>query len=228
LNPVTSGGLRIDYVFSRKESLYGKRMIDIELTLINESTGIFSGISMKEEDPDNEPYSDGLDELGVGTLEIGAEQNAKIHINFKGKLQPRSLIVSVNNNKYPVKITPEVGELIRPHLISLQHYQQAAKRLTGMSEHRLEITASDSNINSIAQRMIDVVNIAALGEKGEDERQEDVLRLSGVRVDNDAPVLLHFHVKHREGRGGKLQVVVQTDDFLFGTNLLDLAKKTLV
>jgi len=56
-----------------------------------------------------------------------------------------------------------------------------------------------------------------------------VVRMCGQTLDDDGWVLLKLSVKGREekGKSGKVLITVHCEDFLLGTNLVDLAKKTL-
>ena len=237
LNPITSSGLRIDYAFSRRPSLYGPRLIDLELTLLNESTAPFRSLALEEEEKALEADSEGLDDVAaVGELGVGDVRTVKVHVDFKGKIQPRVWRVSAGDGDYAVKLTPDVGELVRPSLIGWREWEAKAKRLSGMSEHRVEVRVGDAGLRRLAQAIVEVANVAVLGE-GEEGRVGEggdgggVLRMSGLRMHDDSWVLLRLAVMRRDdkgGRGGVVAVTVHCEDFLFATNLADLAKKTLI
>ena len=233
LNPITSSGLRIDYTFSRRPSLYGPRLIDLELTLVNESTAPFKGLGLVEEERGMEGDSGGLGDVAdIGELGVGDMRVVKVRVDFKGKVQPRVWRVSAGEGDYAVKLTPEVGELMKPVVVGWKEWEARAKRLTGMSEHGVEVRVREAGVRRMAQAMVEVCHIGVLGEGEEGGLMGDdstVLRLSGQRLDNDGWVLMKLTVSGRDekGRGGRVQVTVHCDDFLFGTKLADLAKKTL-
>ena len=230
LNPITSGGLRIDYTFSRKPSLYGKRYVAVDLLYLNESTAPFTATQLTEEDSANETASEGMTDVeAMGQLDVGQQHTVKLQVDFKGKVQPRVWRVSIaGGGDYAVRITPDVGELVRPALLSTAEWETKARRLSGMSEHKLDVTVSDIDGRHMAQALLAVCNMAVLaGSGGGEVAGGEVLRLSGQRLDDDDWVLLKVVVRDGSGSGGRVQLIVHCGDFMFGTSLADAAKKAL-
>ena len=228
LNPITSGGLRIDYTFSRKPSLYGKRFVAVDLLYVNESTAAFSGSALSEEDSVNEAASEGMSDVeAMGALGVGQQQSVKLQVDFKGKIQPRVWRVSIGGGgDYAVRLTPEVGELVRPALLSTAEWEAKARRLSGMSEHKLDVAvAGEAERRSMAQLLLAVCNMAVLGGgEGEGEGGLGVLRMSGQRLDDDEWVLLKLVVRSAGG-GGRVQCVVHCEDFCLARAWLMRSKR---
>ena len=226
LNPISSGGLRVDYTFSRKPSLYGKRFVAVDLLYVNESTAPFTSTALSEEDKANETASEGMTDVeAMGQLDVGQQHTVKLQVDFKGKVQPRVWRVSIGGGgDYAVRLTPDVGELVRPALLSTAEWEAKARRLSGMSEHKLDVAVSDVDRRALAQQLLAVCNMAVLaGGEQEGDGGLGVLRLSGQRLDDDDWVLLKLVVRG----GGRVQCVVHCGDFMFGTSLADAAKKSL-
>ena len=168
----------------------------------------------------------------MGALGVGQQQSVKLQVDFKGKVQPRVWRVSIGGGgDYAVRLTPDVGELVRPALLSSAEWEAKARRLSGMSEHKLDVQlGGDAERRAMAQALLAVCNMAVLGGgEAEGDAGLGVLRMSGQRLDEDEWVLLKLVVRSAGGggAGGRVQCVVHCEDFLFGTSLADAVKKAL-
>jgi hypothetical protein len=221
LNPVNSGGLQIDYLFSRKPSVYSKVMNAIDVRFSNHSNNAFIDLQLMEENSANRSNSIGLDEVGVGMqLNVGDSQEAKIHIAFKGRAEVRLLTLFVGTQKYQLKLSPTVGELIRPEMLNYQQFSDKQKKLSGMQES--QVTIQCANVSKIPQAILTHFNVLVLPPS-----DPSVHRFSSVLLHDESIFLLQCSVKNVQGDAGSVVVQINCEDFMFAGHCIELAKKAL-
>lgn len=84
-----------------------EEIVPTELSSI--STGDFRG------------FEDVTSGSGLGSTE---SIDSTVHIDFRGKIQGKSFAIGVRHSKFPCKLAPPVGELLRPTLITHQQFAE--------------------------------------------------------------------------------------------------------
>jgi hypothetical protein len=70
----------------------------------------------------------------IAELAPGKTTEGDLQVAFKHQLTPIKLAVIMNEKTYPVKLTPEVGALLRPFQMTRNEFTTAQSRISGMHE----------------------------------------------------------------------------------------------
>eukprot|EP00455_Lapot_gusevi_P043016 TRINITY_DN5185_c0_g1_i4.p1 TRINITY_DN5185_c0_g1~~TRINITY_DN5185_c0_g1_i4.p1 ORF type:complete len:262 (-),score=61.20 TRINITY_DN5185_c0_g1_i4:60-845(-) len=221
LNHRNSGGLQVDYAFSRDSSLYSRAMNAVALTFANRKDFNLQFIRCSDAVIESGMEFRGFDVIPNLNPMSTAEQ--KIHILFAGKLEPVSFQIWNGDYQYKVTLAPTIGELIRPSFISTAQFSALQKRLAGMTESSFDMNMSD--VTSIGTRMVTHFNAALLPD---DDQKDDkkTYRFAAEQLKDDQPFLIEVSTSAQRG-SGQVSVVVSTSDFIYTSIAADLVRKAL-
>jgi hypothetical protein len=78
----------------------------------------------------------------ISNLNPGDTKEGDVHIDFKHQLTPAKLEIVCDGKVYPVKLTPEVGALVRPLPLSMDAFTSAEQSISGMHESSRRCSSS--------------------------------------------------------------------------------------
>jgi len=187
-------------------------MNTINLKLINKANQDLKNISLS----DLKKFEVKIDD--IPTLVPTQAFQAKLHIDFQGKSEKINFNVSVSGREYPVTLAPDVGELVRKHLISQEEFDKQQKKLSGMNESSVQASVKD--VDSIASRVLGILNVAALAQK-----DDSIYRFSGQKLHDNSVLLVTIQLL--DAASGKVKIIVNCDDFVLNGQLADVIKRAL-
>jgi len=216
LDRMNGGGLQIDYEFSRQASLYSSKMNTVNLTLINKTSNTLNAIAIADvKGVEMRKFDE------VARLLPGMEHATKIYVDFAAKTTPIKFNIRVGDKEFPVKLAPQVGELLRPHAVSHEDFQTNQSKLSGMNETVVSTECSD--VNTIAQKVVRSISAAPLTQ-----HLPNVYRFSGKKLADSHILLIEITTTPNDiGSGGVVKIRVNCDDFMFSGQLVDAIKKSL-
>ncbi|EFJ15530.1 hypothetical protein SELMODRAFT_118138 [Selaginella moellendorffii] len=137
-------GLEVHYGFMRGPSIFSSSMVCVRLFLHNKSSEPMHGIEIN--DGETAGYAavlfSWLTAFESGTariippeavaLEPGEKTELNAHVDFRHNLSIVKVWLHCNSNKFPIKISPEPGVLLRPRKMSISVFLAAEARIAGM------------------------------------------------------------------------------------------------
>lgn len=223
LNPVTSGGLSIQYQFVRKPSMYGTQFNVVDLILTNQSNNQFEHIRFDTSDA----YTDdirGLDQ-SIHKLPMNEQYTIKIHIDCNGKQDTIPITIHASHGTFHCKLSPIITELIQPTLISHHKFDQIRRRISGgFSEH----TSNMLNITSIQQAVQSIYNACNVIGLQQNNTNNNVYRFAGCKLSDSTPLLIQLSIDDTGHTAPyKCTVTVYMDDMLNGGHVLSTIVKSI-
>mmetsp|Transcript_47345 Transcript_47345/g.78857 ORF Transcript_47345/g.78857 Transcript_47345/m.78857 type:complete len:264 (+) Transcript_47345:2-793(+) len=192
LSFANSGGLGVEYSYSRQRSMYSPSMNLIRLHFRNHISQPLYNVSMKNVSKDTEVEVVPFPEISQLTPNATADVN--MHVEFGLTTQPLKFDICCSQGAFPVSLTPAVGELLRPLDLTSDLFSVEEGKLQGLHEHSTKFKmSSDPNPTpqSVAQRLLSYVNVAYVPPKSEQSEGEDsILRFAGRTAKGDLPVLV--------------------------------------
>jgi len=159
LNKVTTGGVAVNYRFTRHPHLYAPRMVGIELTFFNHSTEDIPIIKLGSK---SLPAGMSLHEFpALSNISPEQSRSATLGIDYNDTTQAAKLDLVIGNRPYTVSINCPTGEMMRPLNMSQMAFTQEQAKLSGMNEATgsvsLPSTACDAK--SVTQRIYQAANV---------------------------------------------------------------------
>jgi len=159
LNKVTTGGVAVNYRFTRHPHLYAPRMVGIELTFYNHSTEDIPIIKLGSK---SLPAGMSLHEFpALDNISPEQSRSATLGIDYNDTTQAAKLDLVIGNRPYTVSINCPTGEMMRPLNMSQMAFTQEQAKLSGMNEATgsvsLPSTACDAK--SVTQRIYQAANV---------------------------------------------------------------------
>jgi len=152
LNSINSGGLGIEFQFSRDLSSYGSNFNVIRLFIQNLSNGSIKSIQISDFDSSN---GKSLQKFNL-IKELTPNQlvTSDLNIDFNGNRSEFKFEISTENQQFKVSITPPPGELLIPFNISDSEFNNQRSKLKGLNQVDQDIQKLipiDSIINSVTK-----------------------------------------------------------------------------
>jgi len=214
LNKLTTGGVQVNYRFSRHPHLYAPDLMAIELTFTNnglEDSGEIkvgckrlSGGMVVHEFP--------------GILNLAPEQSlsATLGIDYRDTTQPAQFDIVIGNRPFPLSLQAPTGEMVRPVSMSEVVFVREQGKLRGMNETkgRVEVPSQASDTPTITSRVYRAVNLLQVPSSS-----GSVLQFAGRTLALKSLVLVSI-IDTKE-------VVVNTDSMVLGSMILKEIKNIL-
>lgn len=134
-------GLRIDYVFSRNPSVYGKSLNSITLNLFNDCPVVATNIRVGEVKLAGGKVLRPFDE--IAEIAPQGKLTSKIHVDFKSTEPLHFEICAGIDYKFPVRLAANVGELVRRKPMSHDEFHKLQKSMGGMNETTVTIKVAE-------------------------------------------------------------------------------------
>eukprot|EP00092_Neocalanus_flemingeri_P004082 GFUD01004394.1.p1 GENE.GFUD01004394.1~~GFUD01004394.1.p1 ORF type:complete len:1115 (+),score=399.94 GFUD01004394.1:146-3346(+) len=215
LNKMTTGGVAVNYRFTRHPHLYAPRMVGIELTFSNLSSEDIPIIKLGSK---SLPPGMSLHEFpALSNIPPDENRSATLGIDYNDTTQAAKLDLVIGSRPYTVSIGCPTGEMMRPLNMSQMAFTQEQAKLSGMNEATgsvsLPSTACDAK--SVTQRIYQLANI--LQVPSGDPSQ---LLFAGQTVSGGSLVLLSLGLEN-------MVVTINTEKIVLGNMLVKEIKTAL-
>jgi len=216
LNKLVTGGVQVDYRFTRQPHLYSGTMVAIELTFSNlaqeevkeiklGSAGLPPGLHLHEF-----PAF-----LGLGA---GQRRSTTIGIDYNDTTQAARVDLVISGRVHSVSLSCPTGECTRPLVMPHLTFQEEQAKLRGMNESvaSLSLPSAASDKKTVTERLYTVANM--LQVPGSSPSQ---LQFAGQTVSGSSLVLLTLDL------GPQPSITVNTEKIVLGSMLVKEVKAAL-
>jgi hypothetical protein len=150
------GGLEVQYVYARQPSPHGVDFKVLHLFLKNTRadvplTGVrLSGFNSAEV----VPFAD------QPTIAPNGETTVVLHVRFGSVSQPVKFDFTHGTGQFPISLTPAVGELLRPAVLSAADFEARRKELGGMQEQEGSLQVFERDPMRLQSKVLQCANVA--------------------------------------------------------------------
>eukprot|EP00090_Calanus_glacialis_P025590 TRINITY_DN4005_c0_g1_i1.p1 TRINITY_DN4005_c0_g1~~TRINITY_DN4005_c0_g1_i1.p1 ORF type:complete len:1074 (-),score=457.80 TRINITY_DN4005_c0_g1_i1:225-3446(-) len=215
LNKVTTGGVAVNYRFTRHPHLYAPRMVGIELTFTNLSTEEIPIIKLGSK---SLPSGMSLHEFpALSNIPHDQSRSVTLGIDYNDTTQAAKLDLVIGSRPYTVSISCPTGEMVRPLNMSQMAFTQEQAKLSGMNEAtgRISLPSTHSDAKSVRQRIYNTANILQVPSGDTDH-----LLFAGQTVSGGSLVLLSLGLD-------TMVLTVNTEKIVLGNMLVKEIKTAL-
>jgi len=215
LNKLTTGGVSVNYRFTRHPHLYAPRMVAIELTFLNLSTEEVSVIKLGSK---SLPAGMSVHEFpALSNILPEQSRSATIGIDYNDTTQAAKIDLVIGSRPYTVSIACPTGEMVRPLNMSHMAFTQEQAKLSGMNEAagNISLPSTACDAKSVLQRVYQAANI--LQVPSGDANQ---LLFAGQTVSGGSLILLSLGLDN-------MVITVNTEKIVLGNMLLKEIKTAL-
>ncbi|KAJ4460130.1 Adaptor protein complex 3 (AP-3); beta subunit [Paratrimastix pyriformis] len=134
------GGVQIEYIFTRKPSMFGTRMTALRLFFTNAGTSPVKSLSMRPLPGEHGQSVHAFSEMAF--IPPGATAEAPLNVDFADRTSPVKFEIVVERTTergperavYPVTLAAPYGELLRPVAMAESVFQAQADKMQGLME----------------------------------------------------------------------------------------------
>eukprot|EP00088_Acartia_fossae_P039323 TRINITY_DN4092_c0_g1_i1.p1 TRINITY_DN4092_c0_g1~~TRINITY_DN4092_c0_g1_i1.p1 ORF type:complete len:820 (+),score=172.63 TRINITY_DN4092_c0_g1_i1:46-2460(+) len=226
LNKISTGGVQVNYRFTRRPHIYAPDMMAIELTFANQNTTeecgeIKVGATRLASGMTIHAFP------GILSLAPGQTVSATLGIDFRDTTQPAKFDLVINNRPQAVVLQVPTGEMIRPSRMSENEFSTACAKLRGMNETRgkARIPSNALDTPTLLARVYKAANVLQVPSS-----DLAMLQFSGVTMCHKHPVLITLQDTSGSGDeqdGSVKEVIVNTENIVIGSMLLKELKTAL-
>jgi len=167
LDRVTTGGLSVQYRFTRLPHLYSPNMVAVELTFTNHSSELVEVVKIGSK---SLPPGMSLHEFpAVSNIAEEQSRTVTLGVDYKDTTQPAKFDIVIGNRPFPVSISCPMGELVRPLNLPLMDFNKEQSKLRGMHEHcvSLNLPSAGSDVKTVTEKLYQSANLIQVpsGEK---------------------------------------------------------------
>ena len=217
LSYTNGAGLQIDCKFAREASMYSAAMNFLQLTLSNRKAQVINRIRVVTTQTTQQvvPFPE------VPMLPAGQSLSVQLHIDFAGSTNAAQFAVQTDGGMFPVVVTPPIGELMRPFVISEPDFGTMRARLSGMQENSAKFIAS-GGATSVPDAVLRSCNVAMVVGSGADIATSGRALFAGETLRGGQKLLVSVQVDPMSGQG---VVTVNCEDPMFGSALVAFIAK---
>jgi len=217
LNKVTSGGVGVQYRFTRHPHLYAPRMVAIELTFTNFSSDEIPVIKLGSK---SLPPGMSLHEFpAVSNIPPDQARTVTLGVDFRDTTQAAKFDLVIDLRPHTVTIACPMGELVRPINLALMDFNQEQGKLRGMHEHSVNVTlpSAASDVKTVTQRIYQSANVLQVPSG-----DVNLLLFAGQTLSASTLVLVSLNMEAAE-----VKLVINTDNIVLGSMIMKEIKKML-
>jgi len=210
LNDVVSGGLRVEYAYTRRPSAYGDRHVVMALRFENVGAQALTDIKVAEKPKEVIAFTP------INHLAPRATESVTMNVEFTSPSTPVQFHLGHSGRSFKVSIKPSVGELMNPARdMELGEFTVQQRRLSGMHASTIRAPIDPScDVPAFVAKTIAVHAVAIDKENG-------VYNFAARCTIRRTLVLVSVEVA---GDGGK--ILVNCDDTVVNTLVTNLLKST--
>lgn len=214
-------GLEVLFRYTRCENIYSPKMTSLEFTFENKTDRVFEKISVR-------PAEGIAIEVKAAESQValnpGMPLVTTVGVDFKDSAQEVRLVLNADGTSHEVRITPPVGEIIRPVIVSLTDFEHFKKTLGGMCESSAEVSCAlgSEQLRDAVQKKLNVIVVEG-DDSGVGSDSAGKVRFAAQTMSSQCLVLIATEPTH----AGNLRVVVNCERMVVGKMLLTQIKKVL-
>ncbi|XP_024544114.1 AP3-complex subunit beta-A [Selaginella moellendorffii] len=219
-------GLEVHYGFMRGPSIFSSSMVCVRLFLHNKSSEPMHGIEINDGETAGRQtaFESGTARIippEAVALEPGEKTELNAHVDFRHNLSIVKVWLHCNSNKFPIKISPEPGVLLRPRKMSISVFLAAEARIAGMHRSSRRIYLHGISPGQCCKRIVAAARVSFIGSRD----AEDVVLLFGAETLTGSLLCLISVALEPDAVHGTLTICCE--DTLFGLALLNHLDKAL-
>ncbi|XP_069736821.1 AP-3 complex subunit beta-1 isoform X1 [Phaenicophaeus curvirostris] len=218
LHRMSGKGLAAHYCFSRQPSIFGDRMVSVQVTVTNTSDQKIENIHIEEK---KLPAGMRMQEFNpIECLEPAGSITVSMGIDFCDSAQTASFQLCTKDDRFNVNIQPPVGELLLPVTMSEKDFKKEQGMLTGMNETSATIAVAPQNSTRlvIIERVVKAANLGVVPSG-----QDNIHRFAAKTVHSGSLMLVTVELKD----SSTAQLVINTEKTVIGSVLLRELKPVL-
>ncbi|XP_069887317.1 AP-3 complex subunit beta-1 [Dipodomys merriami] len=218
LHRMSGKGLAAHYFFPRQPSIFGDKMVSVQVTLNNTSDRKIENIHIGEK---KLPIGMQMHVFNpIDSLEPEASITVSMGIDFCDSTQTASFQLCTKDDCFNVNIQPSVGELLLPVAISEKDFKKEQGMLTGMNETSAVVITAPQNFtpSMILQKVVNVANVGPVPSG-----QDNIHRFAAKTVHSGSLMLVTVELKE----GSTAQLIINTEKTVIGSVLLRELKPVL-
>jgi len=159
LNKLTTGGVQVNYRFTRQPHAYNPTMVSVELTFRNLGTDTVSEVKVGARS-----LASGMavhEFPAMANLGPGDERAATLGVDYNDTTQPAKMDLVVGNRPHTVTIAAPVGEMVRPINMPEAAFNKEQSQLRGMNEvtSQVQLPSAACDAKSICSRIYQAANL---------------------------------------------------------------------
>jgi len=216
LNKLTTGGVQVNYRFTRHPHIYAADMLSLELSFHNQGA------------EDSGEIKVGTKRLAAGGMSIhefpgllnvspGQSLSATLGIDFRDTTQPASFDLVIGGRPHAVNLQVPTGEMVRPVRLSATEWTAEVGKLRGMCETRgkMEIPSQAADIPTLTNLVYRAANVLQVPSS-----DANVLQFAGRTLSLKKLVLIKINKEVGE-------CVVNTENIVIGNMILKEIKAVI-
>jgi len=225
---MSTGGVQVDYRFTRHPHIYAPDMMAIQLTFTNQSTDecgeIKVGATKLAAGMAIHPFP------GILSLAPGQTVNTTLGIDFRDTTQPAKFDLVISNRPYSVVLQVPTGEMVRPVRMSEVEFSSECGKLRGMNETRgkAKLGSHAADLPTVVNRVYKVANVIQVPSS-----DLAILQFAGRTLSQKHAVLITIQDKklgeEMDEDNNKVikEIIVNTENIVVGSMLLKELKTAL-
>lgn len=215
LNKLVTGGVQVDFRFTRKPHLYSTAMVSIELTFTNLSSEEIGEIKL------------GSKSLAPGmavhefpaflNLAPGQSKTTTLGVDFNDTTQAARVDLVIGGRAHTVTLSCPTGEMVRPLIMPQLSFTEEQAKLSGMNEAVgvVSLPSTRCDVKSVTETFYKTANMLQVpgGQTGQ-------LQFAAKTVSGGNLVLCTLHTE-------KGTITVNTEKIVLGSMLVKEVKAAL-
>ena len=215
LNKLVTGGVGVDYRYTRHPHLYCPAMVAIELTFSNQSGAEVGGVKLGRTAL---PPGMAVHEFpSLGSIPPGQARTVTLGVDYKDTTQAAKLDLVISGRPHTVSLACPMGELVRPLNLSGVTFMQEQARLTGMHEMcgTATLPSASSDAKTVTERLYSAANLLQVPSV-----EQNLLLFAGQTVSAGKLVLLAIALVTGD-------ITINTENIVLGSMVLKEVKAAL-
>jgi len=215
LNKLVTGGIQVDYRFTRHPHIYAPGMVSIELTFSNLSSEEVGEVKLGSR---SLPPGMSLHEFPAFlNLQPGQTRSVTLGVDYNDTTQPARLDLVIGGRAHSVSLSCSTGEMVRPLIMSQVSFTEEQAKLRGMNEasSNISLPSTSCDVKSVTERVYQSANVLQVPGSLADQ-----LLFAGQTVSGASLVLLVVDIS-------RSTVTVNTEKIVLGSMLVKEVKMAL-
>jgi len=215
LNKVTTGGVSVQYRFTRHPHIYAPKMVSLELTFSNKSSEDISVVKLGSK---SLPSGMSVHEFpAVSNILPDQSRTVTLGIDFNDTTQAAKLDLVIGTRPFSISLNCPTGEMVRPINMSLMAFNQEQTKLSGMNEStgHVELPSAACDATTVQDKVYKAANVLQV-PSGDPKK----LLFAGQTVSGSCLMLLSIELESST-------ITVNTEKIVLGSMLVKELKSAL-
>ena len=142
-----TGGLLIECSFPRRTSAMGEKYSTVEISITNEAETPVQGITISDtKGVDMHPFPQ------IAEIAPGTTVTVDVSIHFASASEPVQFQMGTDDRHFEVKVSPVVGELLRPVVLAVDAFEEETGRIGASANFTLPAESSEKKEEESAEQ----------------------------------------------------------------------------